>query len=73
MRKYTNNPVRQNNGKWIFNDDDMNIIGLWVSYAAQALRENGWPAYADDAEQFQQKIYDMMSQAGYYNKSRKDK
>ena len=52
MTKYIDNPVRQNNGKWIFNDDDMNMIGLWVSYAAQALRENGCPACADDAEQF---------------------
>lgn len=71
MRKYTNNPVRQNNGKWIFNDDDMNMIGLWVSYAAQALREYGCPACVDDAEQFQQKVYDMLDQMGYYDAAKK--
>lgn len=71
MTKYIDNPVRQKNGKWIFNDADMNVLSLWVSRAAEELHREGAYALASQADEFQQKVYDMLNQMGYYDAVKK--
>ena len=71
MTKYIDNPVRQKNGKWIFNDADMNVLSLWVSRAAEELHREGAHALANQADEFQQKVYDMLNQMGYYDAVKK--
>lgn len=71
MTKYIDNPVRQKNGKWIFSDADMNVLSLWVSYAAEELHRKGARTLANRADEFHQKVYDMLNQMGYYNAAKK--
>ena len=71
MAKYIGNPVRQKNGKWIFNDADMNVLSLWASHAAEELHRKGAHALANQADEFQQKVYDMLNQMGYYDAVKK--
>lgn len=59
------NPKRTEDGKWIFNDQEIISFCIWAYEAEQAYRDRGLNALSREADEFQKKVHAILVETRY--------
>lgn len=60
-------PKRTEEGKWVFNDIEVNKISIWASEVAQLYEDRGFNALSEEAQEFVAQTYTILKAIGLYN------
>lgn len=59
-------PKRTEEGKWVFNDSEVNRISIWASEVAQLYKDRRFNALSEEAQEFAAQTYAILKAIGFY-------
>ena len=62
-------PKRTEEGKWVFNDIEVNKLSIWASEVAQLYEDRRFNALSEEAQEFAAQTYAILKAIGFYNVS----
>lgn len=60
-------PKRTEEGKWVFNDVEVNKLSIWASEVAQLYEDRRFNALSEEAQEFAAQTYAILKAIGFYD------